>query len=452
MSEVKNNNSEDSFKKRYSFKLITNIIGLGIGLITQSIVPRALGPASYGNFSFLTSFFWSVAGFLNFNSSTFFYTKLSQKQDDKTLVGFYFYFVLIIGLFLGVILAFPVVLGYNEIIWPEQKFIFVILGAIWAYMSFYVMILVDMSDAYGLTVKSEKVNTVLKIVGLTIILIMFWKNWFSLLNYFLYHLLILALSISALIYIIFKNKKSLSPFWRLDNAQVKKYAKDFSKFCAPLIVFTFLGVVAQILERWFLQTFSGSVKQGFFALSSQVASISFLFTSAVMPLVLRDQAISFGNKDLERSQKIFKRSTFTLYLLTTFFCCFIAVEAKTVLLFFGGQAYSEALVPLAIMSLYPIHQTYGQLNGNFFFATERVVAYRNIGLIFIFIGIPITFFLLGPEKYGALQYGNSMSINGSATINMTASSFGVILVVTTAGATVNLPQKTTVTSGGCSLF
>jgi hypothetical protein len=42
---------------------------------------------------------------------------------------------------------------------------------------------------------------------------------------------------------------------------------------------------------------------------------------------------------------------------------------------------------------------------SFFFATGRTKTYSRIGLSLIFIGLPLTFFLLGPKEYGALQAG-----------------------------------------------
>jgi len=81
---------EASLKKRYFAKLSTNLIGLGIGLITQAVIPRGLGPKAYGDFSFLSSFFIRVVGFLDMGTSIGFYTKLSQRQQDFGLVSFYF--------------------------------------------------------------------------------------------------------------------------------------------------------------------------------------------------------------------------------------------------------------------------------------------------------------------------------------------------------------------------
>ena len=83
---------EDSLKKRYLFKLSTNLIGLVTGVGTYAIIPRGLGPILYGNFSFLTNFFQQIVNFFDMGTSMCFYTKLSQRQKEFGLVSFYLYF------------------------------------------------------------------------------------------------------------------------------------------------------------------------------------------------------------------------------------------------------------------------------------------------------------------------------------------------------------------------
>ena len=84
---------EDSLNKRYAFKLSVSLVGLPIGLVTQSILPRMLGPVVYGNFGFVTSFFSQAIGFLYAGPSAGFYSKLSQRPSELGLVQFFGGFV-----------------------------------------------------------------------------------------------------------------------------------------------------------------------------------------------------------------------------------------------------------------------------------------------------------------------------------------------------------------------
>lgn len=396
-----------TLKKRSFFKFITNLVGFFVGIITQSIVPRALGPAAYGDFSFLTSFFWQFVGFLNLNSSTVFYSKLSQRQEDRGLVGFYFNFLFLIAILLVIFLSLATVFGFNAFLWPQQKWNFIVMGALWAFLTFVVLILGDMSDALGLTVRSELAKITTRVTGLCAILFMFWKSLFNLTNYFYYQLIFLFFTV-FLLFSVLKSKGI--PTYRylfLGRIEFTKYFKEFAAFCHPLLIFTIFSAAEQMTDRWFLQKFSGSVKQGFYALSYQISSICFILNSAVIPLVFREQSMHFASSNPAQLKHIFCRAILTLYSITAFFCCFFAIQSENVLQIFGGRAYAGAFIPLILMSFYPIHQTLGQLNANLFFSTERVKHYRNIGLIFTIVGVASTLFLLGPKKMGGLQAGAS---------------------------------------------
>src|SRR3990167_5814650 len=89
---------QDSLKKRYIYKLFANFFGLGISFITQAVILRGLGPKAYGDFNFLTNFFTQFVGFIDMGTSTAFYTKLSQRPKEASLVSFYQYFIGIISI------------------------------------------------------------------------------------------------------------------------------------------------------------------------------------------------------------------------------------------------------------------------------------------------------------------------------------------------------------------
>lgn len=175
---------EDSLKKRYLFKLGTNLIGLVIGSITQAIIPRGLGPKAYGDFSFLSNFFTQVVGFFDMGTSIGFYTKLSQRQKDIGIITFYIGFATIaaIALFLFVFIVSFAPIAMK--IWPDQWMFFVYLAAIWGIFSWFIEILNKMVDAFGLTVPAELARTAQKILGVILIAGLFFSNQLNLSNFF----------------------------------------------------------------------------------------------------------------------------------------------------------------------------------------------------------------------------------------------------------------------------
>lgn len=403
--ENKAASKESSLKTRYVTKVISNVLVMVANVIMQSVIPRALGPVAYGNFNFVTSFFQQLIGFLNLSTSTTFYTKLSQRQGDSGLVTFYLRLLMVMGGMVALFVAGGLALGAGEAIWPGQQVSFVLLGALWAFLFFCFSVLCEMTDAYGLTVKSELAKLTLKLLALAVILAMFWLKVIDLGSFFAYQLLLLLVSIAVVVGIIRRGGHELRLFARLGSEKWRGYGSEFVKFCLPLVVFTGVSTVQGILERWLLQRYAGSAEQGFYGLAFQVGSICFLFSSAMIPLLQREYSISFSKNDLNEMKRLFLRFVPMLYALTAFFGCFLAMEAKDVMLLFGGKSYADAVLPIGIMCLYPLHQTYGQMNASLFFAAGRTVAYRNIGILMILVSLPLTFFLVGPAEYGALHGG-----------------------------------------------
>ena len=86
--------------------------------------------------------------------------------------------------------------------------------------------------------------------------------------------------------------------------------------------------------------------------------------------------------------------------MAAYFSCFIAVEAGAVCRLFGGEQYhsKQAIAAMSIMAIYPLHQTYGQLSGSLFYATDRTRLLRNIQVTLYLIGVPMTFLAVGPEE------------------------------------------------------
>jgi O-antigen/teichoic acid export membrane protein len=397
-------NRVDSLRKRYFYKLLTNLISLPVYLVTQAVIPRGLGPQAYGDFNFLTSFFTQVMTFLDMGTSTAFYTKLSQRPNETALVSFYIYFILfsVIALFTGVAVAIntPVF----RIIWPNQGIWFIYLAVIWGILNWVLQVLQKITDSYGLTVNSEIARMFQRITGMVFIVILFWFNSLHLKSLFYLYYLIMGLLIFCFIYIIWKEHYNIN-LLALRLKQSKNYIKEFYQYCHPLFIYGLVCLIAGIFDRWLLQVFGGSVEQGFFGLAYQIGAGCFIFTGAMTPLLMREFAIAFGESDLNRMASLFRRYIPMFYSITAFFACFIAAQADKVVYIMGGKRFSGAVAAMTLMALFPIHQTYGQLSNSVFFATGQTALYRNIGVVFMVLGLPVTYFFIAPHSALGLDAG-----------------------------------------------
>jgi O-antigen/teichoic acid export membrane protein len=393
---------EDSLKKRYLFKLLANFVGFVFNIITQAIIPRGLGPKAYGDFGFLSSFFTQFVGFLDMGTSVCFYTKLSGRQRDFVLVRFYGCFVIIVSI---ITLAF-VFIAHNgnlyHVIWPDQRILYIYLAAIWGILMWIVGLLTMMGDAYGLTVATEKARIIQRALGLALILLLFILGQIHLAQFFVYHYVVLLFLAGVFIY-IFKIKGYLiHKIWIFPSRQqITKYFKEFYLYSHPLFLVSVFALVTGIFDRWILQVAGGSLQQGFYTLSYQIGAMCFLFTGAMTPLLLREFSIAHTNNDIRQMAVLFRRYFPALFSISAFFSCFIALQADKVIYIFGGSQYGGAIVAVTIMAFYPIHQTYGQLSASLFYATGQTALYRNIGIIFLLLGLPLTYFLIAPvDKLG----------------------------------------------------
>jgi len=407
MENVTKNNYKkvDSLKKRYFYKLGAGLIGTPISVIMAAIVPRSLGPAAYGNFTFLTQFFTKTVGFFDTGTSIGFYTKLSQRLHEKGLIKFYWFFVIFMSFM--VIIFVPIVFMFNKqnILWPDQSIKYICMALIFSLFTWYSQIVIKIVDAYGYTAKGEIVRIIRRVIGLVIILALFFIGNLNLTTFFCYHYVCIFIIIIGCRYFFKKNGISLFPKIKLKSGQVKNYIKEFWIYSHPLLTYSFVGLFVGIFDIWILQKIAGSVQQAFYGLAFRISGIIFLFASSMTPLITREFSIAFGNKNIDKMRKLFIRYIPMLYVVVAFFSIFLSVNANTVSLIVGGRKFIHASVPIMIMSIYPMHQTYGQLSGSVFYATVKTKLYRNIGIIMMLIGLPVTFFLLASPKYYGLNLG-----------------------------------------------
>ena len=397
---------EDSLKKRYFYKLFSNLINFLFNLGSQAIIPRALGPAGYGDFNFLTNFFSQLTGFLDMGTSTCFYTKLSQRSKEQGLISFYFVFTGIVFVLMVFFTGVLIATGAHSAVWPNQQIPYIYLALGLGFMIWLSQVINSIPDAYGLTVPAEKLKIYQKFMAIFILLILFVTRQLNLKNYFLFNYAIWLIFISFLIALISKSGYLIKEKIIISSRMLKGYTSEFWKYSHPLFTYSLVVLIAGIFDRWILQIFGGSVQQGFYSLSYQIGAICLVLTGAMTPLFMRELSIAHSNNDPDKMKHMFRRYVPLMYAITAYFSCFIAIEAERVVYIFGGNSFKGAVIAVAIMAFYPMHQTYGQLSSSVFYATGQTKLYRNIGIIFILIGLPVTYFLIAPS--------NKMGINAGA--------------------------------------
>jgi O-antigen/teichoic acid export membrane protein len=397
----------DSLKKRFSFKLATNLIGLVASLMVAGIVPRGLGPAAYGNFSFLTDFFNRIFNFFDVGTSSAFYTKLSQKPNRFGIIRFYRIFIGLVLLIVAIGTILILSSKYKEILWPRQEVLYIILALGFAFITWSNKISAKMIDAYVLTTKGSILQMIQKFVQVGLIFAMFALGFFTLFNYFVFQYVVLLILGVGYTWILFNHKVPYFPKRKLKQVETKAYIKSFYTYSSPLIFFALFGLVEGIFDRWLLQTYAGSVQQGYYGLALRISALCLLFSKAMMPLIMREFAIAHSKNDVAKIKQTYLKYVPVFFFIVAFISIFISINADTVSVLVGGNSFKYASFAIMIMALYPIHQTLGQFNGTFFLGTSHTKLYSKIGITFMFIGLPLTYIMIAPLNLFGLNLGST---------------------------------------------
>jgi O-antigen/teichoic acid export membrane protein len=407
---------ETSLKKRYSIKLLANILAGVIGAIIVAIVPKALGPIAYGQFVYLQNFFTQAIGFLDMGSSIAFFTKLSAKHTRKELISFYFMYSLIVLLF--IVLFVVVVQNFNfaSILFPNIPSAYIYMGLFFGFFTWFTQIYIKISDAYALTVSVELIKIGHKVVSLLLLTYFIYFTAFGLEGYFYFNYIALISFLLILTWLFIKKEI----FQNILNSQLSIFnlSKEFIEYCHPLLVYSIIGLIAGMFDIWLLQKIAGSEQTGFYGLAYSLAAMCFLFTSAMTPIITREFSKSYEQKDLETMRRLFYRYIPMLYSIAAFFAVFISMQSENVLMIFTDEKFKEAFLVLVIMALYPIHQTYGQLSGSVFYATGQTKLMRNMALVTMPLGMLATFIFVYIFDFGAVGLAWKMILRQFIGVNI----------------------------------
>lgn len=389
-----------SLRRQYLAKLGSNFLGIVAGFITLSIVPRELGPGTYGRYEFLANFFQQVKSFLDMGSSAYFFTRLSQQQNDRGLVRFYRRVIATASLAIVVASALIWWSPVGQFLWIGEPLSLIVLAAVLAGLLWWLDTTRKMSDAFRLTVKAEMLFALSRLGAAVMLILFVWQLGLSLTGYF-WFLIITTLASILLLEAVCSSR----PQGDMPAAPKQGYMVGFWQYSHPLLAYSLVAVIAGLVDRWVLQTYGGAVEQGFFGLAYQVGAICFFFTGAISQLLTREFAVAWERQDLVRMRELFLRVVPALYAVACFFCCFVAANAHDVAFIVGGHAFEGGTAALVIMAIYPMHQTYGQLSGSIYYATGQTRLYRNIGVGGFLVGPLLVFWLVAPSTVGGWALG-----------------------------------------------
>jgi O-antigen/teichoic acid export membrane protein len=392
-------NNTPNLKKRYFYKITRSTIGAGLSIITLPIITRTLGAEQYGIFNYLKILFEKFIGFFDVFTSAF-YPKLSRRPGDLGILHFIVLYDIVLFIVSFFLLGLLFMSGNAETVLTVKSFTIASSALLLVWLLLINQKMTSFMDALGKTITNEVILMLMRITLTIGLILLFVGDNLNLITFF--HIQNATLVVFLLILLSFAVK-----YYSRSEKQssVKNTAKEFKDYGMPLFWASAVGIVSGLGDRWLLQIFGGPAEQGYYSLGFNLGAICFLLTGSFTPLLMREYAIAHEQNNTDRLAFLFSKYLPLFYVITATIACFLTVHGDWIAPLVGGSDFKQAALPIMVLGLTPIHQTYGQLSGSLMSATDRTREYSAISMFYSILSLPVTYFVLAPETYWGLNLG-----------------------------------------------
>jgi len=384
--------NSQSIKARFLASLSANTIRMGLSFVTGLIVARGLGTADFGNYSFLLGSFSSITALLDMGTSSAFYTFLSQRKHSLRFYLYYISWLVIQFIFALVLIAFIFPQAWRDKIWMGLPKNMIILSFLASFMITKIWpTVIQVGEAIRATVVVQVGNIFLAFFYFCVVLAMFFLNCFTISNLFV------SLICTNLVFsFILAN--------RLKTELIAKADEDFSdvfdkfrSYCTPLAFYGLAGFFYSFADVWLLQKFGGAVEQGLYSVGYRFGAICLIATTSLEKIFWKEIAEANEFNDKERLGYLHMKASRSMYFIGAFGACFLIPFSREILSLLGSE-YEAGYMCLAIIFIYPVYQSLGQVNGNYLLATGQTGLRSKIGIIMMIVSVPVTYFVLAPSS------------------------------------------------------
>jgi len=391
------------------------------------LIARGLGPSDYGNLTFLLGSFLAIRQLMDLGSSSAFYTFLSQQPRGRRFYLAYFGWMalqlLVTVLVIGVLLPRPIL----DRVWLGHVRGVVVLACAASFLQQHVWNTVgQIGEAARQTVRVQALSLAVGVLHVALLAVLLSWGWMSV------QVVLGAYIVEYLVAIGWACRVLRPGFQAADHeasepGALRRMLNDYKVYCAPLIVYSVIGCAYEFGDRWMLQYFGGSAQQGFYQIGYQCSAISLIATASVLKIFWKEIAEADARQDRERVRRLYQKASRGLLMVGAILSGFLIPWSKTILVLVLGRAYAAAWPTLAIMFLYPIAQSLGQLGGTMFLATGKTRTHVMFGTIFMVVSLPISYLLQAPRDalvpglgLGSVGMALKMSLLGLVGANVMA--------------------------------
>jgi len=391
--------TKENYTSRIYYTLIGNLFRSILSFSTSMLIARALEPDDYGRYTFLIATFIALKQFIDFSSSSAFFTFLSKKTRSLKFIKTYWIYIflqLLIPLFL---IAFIFPTTWLNYLWTGESKLLIILALISVFFQSTVWpISIQMAESIRKTFYVQIVNVLLVFSHLCII-VGLWSYGLLAIPYLFSIIAIEWLIASLFLLNIYKSsyKKEY-----VNNNQVdtnKSIFIEFWIYCSPFIPYAAFNFIHEFGEKWMLQSWGGSIEQAYFGVAAQISSIILLATTSIIRVFWKEISEANANKYFLKLKNMYRDATKALFFISILISTTLIPWSKEIISILLGDAYLPGYLTLTIMLLYPVYQSIGQINGTIFYATENTKEYVIGNIIFLITSFIFTYYVLAPTDF-----------------------------------------------------
>lgn len=381
---------------RFSATLAANLIRVGLSFVSGVLVARGLGVSGYGDLNFLMGSFAAISHLLEMGTSSAFYTFISQRQRSRRFMALYLAWLAGQFVVTAVVVGLLLPAGTIARIWVGQARGMVLLAFAASFLMTQAWAMVDqLGEATRRTVLMQVAAVIQGVAHLVLVVAAVSWRW---------------LTVPAVLWMLIVEHALLALAFgpRLVRANVAAHAdgdervqgmvKEFAAYCQPLVVYGWVGMVYAFADRWLLQQFGGAIQQGFFAVGQQFANVSLIATTSLLSVLWKELAEARQRQDQPRMERLYTVVRRGLYATGAWISCLCIPYSREILRWTVGATYESAWMCLSLMLLVPIHQSLGQIQATYFYASGNTKTYTRLSMLIMGVSLPATYIILAPRS------------------------------------------------------
>jgi len=391
--------------KRFTYSYFYNIVSLFFTFLSGIYLAKSFGPDVYGTYAYLVAIFGGIFYMLDLGSSNAFFTFSSkQKKNFSFYKNYGFFLIGILALVTSFFLFVPEYFFEYLNIDVKRKMLMVAIPAIF-FRNHLWNIIKKIYESNRLSISVNLVNMIISIIYYLIILSLdiFYELTLSIIFLVIFiEFFIFSICIFIAVPIDISNDIKSS------NSLYSYY-----KYCLPIAPMLFFGGFVKVLEAWLINFFGGSEQQAYFAISLQFTMILVLALSSIIHIFWKEIAKNIEDENLDAAAFLYLRSAKYLLFFMTIGSFFLFFQAENIINIFLNEDYSDALIPMQILFLYPCFQVFGQLNNVMFLANESTMTYSKYGFLHMLASILISIiglYFISNYNYSFISVASFMAL------------------------------------------